>query len=73
MKNKYSLTLIFIVLLVPYLAGQGKDNSSKSKIKKNQSSKIKGSSFEEAMKEIEEVRKKDLAKEIIRINKKISI
>ena len=73
MKNKYSLTLIFIVLLVPYLAGQGKDDSSKSKIKKNQSSKIKGSSFEEAMKEIEEVRKKDLAKEILRINKKISI
>ena len=73
MKNKYSLTLIFIVLLVPYLAGQGKDDSSKSKIKKIQSSKIKGSSFEEAMKEIEEVRKKDLAKEILRINKKISI
>jgi len=72
-KNKYSLTLILIVLLAPNLAGQGKDNLSESKVKKDRSSKIKGGSFAEAMKEIEEVRKRDVAKEILRINKKISV
>ena len=65
MKNKYFLILILIVLLAPNLEGQGKDNSSKSKVKKDRSSEIKGGSFAEAMKEIEEVRKRDVAKEIL--------
>lgn len=73
MKNKYFLILILIVLLAPNLEGQGKDNSSKSKVKKDRSSEIKGGSFAEAMKEIEEVRKRDVAKEILRINKKVSV
>jgi len=65
--------LILIVLLAPNLAGQGKDNSYESKVKKDRLSKIKGDSFAEAMKEIEEIRKRDVAKEILRINKKISV
>ncbi len=65
--------MILIVLLAPNLAGQGKDNSYESKVKKDRLSKIKGDSFAEAMKEIEEIRKRDVAKEILRINKKISV
>lgn len=72
-KNKYFLILVLIISLAPNLAGQGKDNLSKSKLNKDRLSKIKSDSFAEAMKEIEEVRKRDVAKEILRINKKISV
>jgi len=72
-KNKFSLMFILIMLVIPHFAGQGKDNLSDSKVKKDQPTKIKGASFAEAMKEIEEVRKRGVEKEILRINKKISV
>ena len=43
------------------------------KVKKGQTPKKNNGSFAEAMKQIEEVRKRDAAKEILRINKKISV
>ncbi len=73
MKNKYFIKLFFIIFLIPYFATQGKENVTESKVKKGQTSKKNGGSFAEAMKEIEEVRKRDAAKEILRINKKISV
>ena len=73
MENKYILKLIFIIFLIPYFAVQGKDNVTESKVKKGQTPKKNSGSFAEAMKEIEEVRKRDAAKEILRINKKISV
>ena len=73
MENKYILKLIFIIFLIPYFAVQGKDNVTEPKVKKGQTPKKNSGSFAEAMKEIEEVRKRDVAKEILRINKKISV
>lgn len=72
-KNKYSLSLMLIALLMSYLAGQSKDHLSESNVNKDRLPKVKKDSFAEAMKEIEEIRERDIAKEILRINKKISV
>ena len=55
------------------LAGQSKDHLSESNVNKDRLPKVKKDSFAEAMKEIEEIRERDIAKEILRINKKISV
>ena len=73
MKNKYSLSLMFVALLMSYLGGQSKDHLSESNANKDQLPNVKKDSFAEAMKEIEEIRERDIAKEILRINKKISV
>ncbi len=72
-KNKYSLSLMLIALFMSYLAGQSKDHLSESNVNKDRLPKVKKDSFAEAMKEIEEIRERDIAKEILRINKKISV
>ena len=67
MKNKYSLSLMLIALFMSSLAGQSKDHLSESNVNKDRLPKVKKDSFAEAMKEIEENRERDIAKEIFHI------
>ena len=74
-KNKYSLSLMLIALFMSSLAGQSKDHLSESNVNKDRLPKVKKDSFAEAMKEIEEIRERDIAKEILRredISRKLS-
>ena len=72
-KNKYSLSLMLIALFMSSLAGQSKDHLSESNVNKDRLPKVKKDSFAEAMKEIEEIRERDIAKEIYELIKRFQL